>query len=195
LQKQKVVRPKADVAPKKIPKQEVTRSVSSPRTYSSGHEEKPSYVRDAQVEDYSEKVAERLYEAKQAAVPVKDRLGDWKKKVEDEALGDAPTTDKDKIEERLAEAKAGPGVKDRLGGWIKKDEDSPSDKALLEERLAEAKAGAGVKDRLGGWLKKDEDSPVDRSIVEERLAEVKSSAGVKDRLGGWEKKKIKMTHL
>jgi len=78
LQKQKVVRPKAEIVPKKIVSKQELPKISSPRY--TGPDEKPSYVRDKEVEDYSDKVAERIYEAKQAAVAVKDRLGDWKKK-------------------------------------------------------------------------------------------------------------------
>jgi len=80
-----------------------------------GSGEKPSYIKEESTVDTNAIREERLAEAKSQA-GVKDRLGNWQKKIEQ---GDQPTSNPNLVEERVAEAK-NVGVKDRLGNWQKK---------------------------------------------------------------------------
>jgi hypothetical protein len=175
-----------DLQREKVPKdkkpQKINPVLLSPRG-GSGSGEKPSYVKgeDSSVDTQAIR-EERLAEAKSQA-GVKDRLGNWQKKIEQ---GDTPTSNPSLVEERVSEAK-NVGVKDRLGSWQKKLDEGDSvhtDSSLVEERLAEAK-NVGVKDRLGSWQKKLEegDSQVtDSHKKDEVLSEIQGAGKLKDRL-------------
>jgi hypothetical protein len=163
--------------------QKINPVLLSPR---GGSGEKPSYIKNEESSvDTNAIREERLAEAKSQA-GVKDRLGNWQKKIEQ---GDqTPTSNQNLVEERVAEAK-NVGVKDRLGSWQKKLEEgeaATSDSNLVEERVAEAK-GAGVKDRLGSWQKKLEEGGSDSNVSDphkkdEILNEIGGAGKIKDRL-------------
>jgi len=95
------------------------------------------------------KKAERLAEVKGASA-VKERLGTWNEKINNDTV----VVDEKTKEERLAELKKADSVKSRLNNWQNKDKDLTvtSDPEKVAERVAEAKASTvGIKDRTKDW--------------------------------------------
>jgi len=103
---------------------------------------------DSDTTSNSSLVEERVAEAKNAGV--KDRLGNWQKKLEE---GDNATSDSKLVEERVAEARNA-GVKEKLGSWQKKLEEGESsvqDTHKKDEILSEIQGAGKIKDRLQNY--------------------------------------------